>query len=459
MSRSRVRDLALLIGVAVFYFVAAKLGLRLAVVNASATAVWPPAGIAFAAFLLLGVRAAPAIFAGAFLANVTTAGSLATSAGIAMGNTLEAGLGAVLVSRFAGGRQTFERARDVLGFALLAAVASTAVSATCGVTVLSLGGFADWADYGSIWLTWWLGDAAGVLIVAPVIVLWATCNRLAWNRWRAVEAGLLMACLLLVALVVFCGLIPSATTDYPLEFLCLPFLVWSAMRFGQREAATALLLLSGLAIRGTLDGLGPFARATHNESLLLLQVYMGVLSVTTLTLAALVSERRKVEDQLRHLAVTDPLTGVANYRRFAEALEEQVRRCERSLETFTIVLLDVDHLKKVNDRHGHLVGGRALCRVATALTKPCRASDTAARFGGDEFALVLPNSDETAAWQVAARVSEHLAGDGELPRISVSLGVAVYPRDGYSAEALLGAADRVLYAMKARGRLRARARA
>lgn len=458
MTRSSlVRRLAVLTGVAVVYLVAAKLGLRLAVVNASATAVWPPAGIAVAAFLLLGVRVWPAVWAGAFVANVTTAGSLATSAGIAVGNTLEGALGAALVSRFAGGRHTLERARDVFGFALLAAVASTTVSATCGVTVLSLGGYADWADYGWIWLTWWLGDAAGVLVVAPLILLWANDDRFAWTRRQALEAGLLLACLLLVGLVVFCGLVPSATNDYPLEFLCLPFLVWSAMRFGPRGAATAIVVLSGVAIRGTLDGLGPFARATQNESLLLLQAYMGVLSVTTLTLAALVSERRKVEEQLRELAVTDALTGLGNYRRLTEALEQEVRRSERSLAPFTVVMLDVDHLKRINDRHGHLVGGRALCRVANALTKSRRAADTAARFGGDEFALVLRDCDETSAWQVAARISEHLAGDGESPRISVSLGVAVYPRDGYSAEALLGAADRVLYAMKARGRLRSRA--
>jgi diguanylate cyclase (GGDEF)-like protein len=151
------------------------------------------------------------------------------------------------------------------------------------------------------------------------------------------------------------------------------------------------------------------------------------------------------------------LTGLGNYRRLTEALEQEVRRSERSLAPFTVVMLDVDHLKRINDRYGHLVGGRALCRVATAITKPCRSSDTAARFGGDEFAMVLPECDEAAAWQVAARITEHLAGDGESPRISVSLGVAVYPRDGYSAEALLGAADRVLYGMKARGRLRSRA--
>jgi diguanylate cyclase (GGDEF)-like protein len=179
--------------------------------------------------------------------------------------------------------------------------------------------------------------------------------------------------------------------------------------------------------------------------------------LTTLTLAALVSERREIEEQLRHLAVSDALTGIANYRRLIGALVEEIGRAERLGQTFTVVLLDVDDLKRINDRHGHLAGGRALCRVAEALVASCRTTDMAARFGGDEFALILPESDEAAAWRVADRVCEHLSRDGETPPVSVSIGVAEYPRDGESADALLGAADRLLYDMKARGRARSRA--
>ena len=449
--------LVLLIALAATYFVAAKLGLRLAFVHESATAVWPPAGIALAAFLILGFRVWPAILAGAFLANLTNAGSVPTSIGIAIGNTLAGMAGAALVTRFAHGRQAFSRARDVLAFAFLAAILSTMVSATCAATVLSVGGSARWADYGSIWLTWWLGDSAGDLVIAPVILLWYARRDVRWTVAQALEAGLLVVCLVLAGLVVFGGLFPSETKNYPLEFVCVPFLVWAAMRFGPRETATALLLLSGIAIWGTLHGLGPFARGTPNESLLLLQAFLCVLSITKLTLAALVSERREAEEQLRQLAVSDPLTGIANYRKLFAALDEEIRRGERSLRTFTLLLLDVDHLKRINDRYGHLVGSRALCRVANALRASCRATDTAARFGGDEFALVITESDETAAWKVADRVCEVLAGDGESPQVSVSIGVAVYPAHGESADALLGAADRALYAMKARGRTLSRA--
>jgi diguanylate cyclase (GGDEF)-like protein len=455
--RVPARGLAVFIGLAGVYFLAAKLGLAVAFVHASATAVWPPAGIALAALLILGLRACPAVFAGAFLANATTAGSVATSLGVAAGNTLEAVVGAALVNRFAGGVLAFDRTRGVATFALLAALVSTTLSATCGVTVLSLGGFADWARFGAIWLTWWLGDATGVLIVAPAIVLWCTRRHVPLASGRACEALLLLGALALLAQVVFGGLFPSETKDYPLEFLCIPLLVWAALRFGQREAATALVLLATLAIAGTLRGLGPFARDTHHESLLLLQTYMGVLSITTLTLGALVSERREVEEQLRHLAVSDPLTGIANYRRLLAALEEEIGRSRRALDTFSVLLLDVDGLKRINDRHGHLAGGRALCRVAAAMRASCRSTDVAARFGGDEFALVLPATDENTARSIAARVCDSLAADGEQPPVTVSVGAAAYPRDGRSVDALLGAADRALYGMKARGRFRSRA--
>src|SRR5438046_8159492 len=163
------------------YFIAGKVGLVLASLHASASPVWPPAGIALAALLVLGYRAWPAILVGAFLVNVTTAGNVATSLAIASGNTLEAVSGAWLVNRFADGTSVFDRPQGVFKFAL-AAVVSTIVSPIFGVTSLALGGFANWANYGAIWLTWWLGDATGDLLIAPLIILWSVAWKRRWNR-------------------------------------------------------------------------------------------------------------------------------------------------------------------------------------------------------------------------------------------------------------------------------------
>jgi diguanylate cyclase (GGDEF)-like protein len=450
MIRSRlVKTLGTFTVLMAVYFVAGKLGLRLAFAHPNATAVWPPTGLALAAFLILGYRVWPAIFVSAFLVNITTAGSVASSIGIGVGNTLEGLIGAFLVNRFAGGRDVLNHTENLFRFTVVA-VLSTTVSATCGVTSLSLAGFASWADFRLIWLTWWLGDMAGDLVITPVLLTWSVRPQVEWRREKFTEVAVLFACLLLVGEVVFGGLFPSGTKNYPLEFLYIPFMLWAVFRFGQRETAVALLLLSGSATWGTLRGFGPLAREAPNESLLLLQVYMVVASVTLLTLAAVVSERQEVLEQLRRLSVSDPLTGIANYRQLIERLEEEIERSQRSGRSFSLLFLDLDGLKTINDRHGHLVGNRALCRVAEVLRISCRTIDTPARFGGDEFALVLPETEEAAAWQVGRRVAELLASDSERPSISVSLGVAIYPQNGETAEGLLGAADRSLYSMKSR---------
>ncbi len=282
---------------AIFYFVAGKFGLSLAFVNASASPVWPPTGIAFAAFLVLGSRAWPAILVGAFLVNVTTAGSVATSIGIAIGNTLEGRLGAELVMLFANGRNVFDRSRDVFKFVLLAALFSTTVSATIGVTSLTLAGYAHWRDYSSIWFTWWLGDAVGALIVGPILVLWCARGGVPWSRARLLEGVGLLAGVITLSALVFGGISGEALT-----FLCVPPLIWAAFRFGQKGTATAIALLTVLATWGTVRGVGPFAHGPPNESLLLLQAFLGTMAVMSLLIAAVVAERKRDEAALARLA-------------------------------------------------------------------------------------------------------------------------------------------------------------
>jgi|SRR3990170_33122 len=445
-----LKDPVLFLGLAALYFLAGKLGLQLAIAHPRATAVWPPTGIALAAFLLYGRRVWPAIFAGAFLVSLTTAGTVATTLGIATGNTLEGLVGAALVERWAAGRRAFKRALTVASFALLAAVVATVISPGVGAASLALGGFVPWREYGSIWLTWWLGDMGGALVVAPLLLLWIADPRIRWSREQRIEAAVLLILLVLASETVFGGPFGWGLANYPLGFVFVPILLWTAFRLGTREAAAALVLLAGMAIGGTLHQMGPFVRDTPNESLLLLQVFLAVSSVTTLAFGALVDERRAAEAQLLQLSVSDPLTGLANYRQLMTVLQGEIRRTDRTARPFAIVFLDLDKLKQVNDRHGHLVGSRALCRVAEAVRKASRAVDTSARFGGDEFAVVLPEADEAAAWQVANRIRDRLAQDAEEPRITVSVGVAVYPRDGTTVEELVDRADRLLYEMKAR---------
>src|SRR6266478_356519 len=164
-----------------------------------------------------------------------------------------------------------------------------------------------------------------------------------------------------------------------------------------------------------------------------------------------VTKKRQLEDHLRQQAARDPLTGLANYRHLAEVLDMEIKRSERTGREFALLLFDLDGLKQINDRYGHLIGSHAICRVADVLSF-CRDIDTAARYGGDEFAVVLPETGVEAANNVAQRISETIANDGQGPALSVSIGVAVYPHDGERIEALLHAADVAMYAMKAKKR-------
>lgn len=184
---------------------------------------------------------------------------------------------------------------------------------------------------------------------------------------------------------------------------------------------------------------------------LMVMSYVVVLGGTLL-------DNAQLFDQVSRLAACDPLTGLANHRHMIEVLESEIERSRRTGRSFAVLLFDLDGLKKINDKHGHLVGSRAIKRVGDVLSATCRATDTPARYGGDEFALVLPESGEREAEQAASRICERLQNDGEEPKLAISMGQAVYPVDGTSIEQLLAAADTALYQMKGLGQKKLRLR-
>jgi signal transduction histidine kinase len=303
MDRPRLRTTLTAVILAVVYFVAGKLSLKLAFLHASASPVWPPAGIALAALLLFGFRLWPAIFIGAFLVNFTTAGNIFTSLGIAAGNTLEAVIGAWLIQRFASGTRVFERAYDVFRFALAVALSSL-ISPTLGLTGLAVAGFAKWANYPDIWLTWWLGDLGGVVMFAPLLILWLAQPLRRINPVRDVEVAVLLLLLALLSEVVFGGWFSISTMNYPIAFLLGPIIVWTSFRLSARETATGLFVLSAIAIWGTLQRYGPFVRTDQNQSLLILQSFNILTTITAIALAAGMAERRRAEAALEEQRAT-----------------------------------------------------------------------------------------------------------------------------------------------------------
>jgi len=293
MKRSLIPPFGLSLIVAVVYFAAAELGLSLASLHSNVTPVWPPTGIAIASLLIFGRRVWPGVFLGALAANVPTNIPVPSALGIAVGNTFEALLACWLLQRTSRWRKSFESVGDVLLFVVYAAVLAPLVSATIGSLSICLGDAREWRHFVSLWLTWWMGDGFGALIVSPLLLSWSSQRKL--NPRDVPEIASLFVLLLIVVLIVFGGWFPGPVKTYPLAYLSLPCLLWAALKFDQRIVTSAIVLLAGLAVWGARQGYGPFAQSNPNVSLLLLTSFVGTASLMTLIVAATTGERRKAE--------------------------------------------------------------------------------------------------------------------------------------------------------------------
>jgi PAS domain S-box-containing protein len=292
------RRVLLLIALTAVYFASGRLGLSLAVVHWSASAVWPPAGVALAAVLLLGQWIWPSLAVGAFLVNFSVSGSVTASAGIAAGNTLEALAAGWLVRSYAGGVSAVDSTAGIFRFVGFATIAAL-IGATVGLTSVMLTGFLGSSDPFKVWLTWWLGDATGAILVTPLILLWARPGE-RLSEPRALEFAVMLGSVVFVSLVMF-AYAPIARQNLPIQFLSIPVLIWAAFRFAQREAVTACGVLSGLAVWGTARGYGPFGAFAPEHALPMLQGFTGSLSVTVLAASAEVAIRRQRDREVRRL--------------------------------------------------------------------------------------------------------------------------------------------------------------
>jgi signal transduction histidine kinase/CheY-like chemotaxis protein len=290
-------------GIGAIYFALAKGGLALASIHPSATPIWPPTGVALAAVLLWGYRTWPAIFTAAVIANAMTAGSVATAIAIATGNSLEAVVGAYLINRWSSGCNTFSTPNSVAKFALICFAIATPISASIGLTSLATAGYIERTNFANAWVTWWLGDVTGALVIAPVIVLWASSHYYAFNRNEFLETLGVLATAAAVGLIAFSPLIEQTPSRDPLGFLAILPMLWAALRRGPRDTATVALVLAGITIWGTLRGGGPFTTADLNVSFLLVLMFLISITVPSLLLSADVEVRKKAEESLRRAQI------------------------------------------------------------------------------------------------------------------------------------------------------------
>ena len=285
--------------VALVYFAAARLSLLMALESTNASPIWPSSGIALAAVLLRGYRIAPGILAGAFMANLPVLGnigfsftaSLAAALLTALGNTLEALVGAALIRRYSRDRFSFDTLNGTLVFVVCGALLAAMPGALIGAGSFSAFA-ADWSRFLHTLVTWWLGDATGIILFAPPILCWTRWNPAEALRGRGLEVVLALTLLLFVSALAY-------LEDFPVKFLIVPVFLWVVLRLGFFEVCLSLVLVSGIAIYGTLRAAGPQAGGALNEALLLLQSSIGVMAVTALLLSVAVTERRRIREALQ----------------------------------------------------------------------------------------------------------------------------------------------------------------
>ena len=282
-------SLALLISISLVYFIYGKLGLELASVKDSATAIWVPTGIAFASLLLFGYRVWPAIFVGAFLVNFSTTSVFLPSIVIAIGNTLEGVVGTFFINKLAKGKRVFERPRNFYNFVFFTVFLATMISATFGVITLSSAGLADWSDHKQIWFTWWLGDLFGALIFAPTLILWGLRPKGRWEKRYEF--------ILLLTLIFIVGWLMASKSFY-FSYLIIPMLIWASLRFSTRGTSTAITMFAIVAIGSVLQDfnqIGVELAHDQNTSLLLMQTYVAFISLVILPLSITLSRRQRLE--------------------------------------------------------------------------------------------------------------------------------------------------------------------
>ena len=294
--RGKLTNFTRVVVLIALYFIGGIIGKENSFLSGSVALVWPPAGIALAAILLFGYRFWPGVALGAVLFSFMNGMPFGFfTLGTAIGNTMGAIVCAFLLKKFISFNNAMERTRDVTGYILLACLLGTTVNAVFNVVSLAYSGTIAWDDLFSKTMVWWVPNALAGLVVAPFIITWATPAATRWHARLIAEAVICGAGLIGGTLISFNSWFVYGIQNYPLAYLPFPFLVWGALRFGQRGAATGTLLVSALAIYSLNHGAGPFVTNTETESLMLIGSYIGILAVTNMLLAAAAAERRAAE--------------------------------------------------------------------------------------------------------------------------------------------------------------------
>ena len=446
-------------------FLAAKLGLEASLIYHNISLIWPASGISIAILLLKGKQLWPGITIGAFLATASTGIGWGFAFGAAVANTVEALFANYCVQSWQISYQ-LNRTYDVLKLLLIITIITPATASLIGVTSFCLNFNCSTELFLTLAWQWWIGNAMGALIFTPLLLAWSRDYPNSFlptlRSKKGLQVGIGFSLLIITNLVIF-GVIETSFLefyDYPLQYLCFPFLIWSGFCLQQRGVTTAIFLTVVIAILGILKDTGPFTNHDSlHANLFVLWSFITVISIPTLLLSSAVAERQLAEDQLSLLAYRDSLTGLPNRAAFFRNVSEWLKRCEMGQNrTFCAVLfIDLDRFKEINDSFGHPLGDELLCAVAHRLEACISKESTIARLGGDEFAVLIPTLKD---YQIAIHLAEKIIDQFKLPFliqncdfvISATIGIVIGNCNYTSSEDLVRDADIAMYNAKTNGR-------
>jgi len=489
-----IRFIILNLLVAIAYAVGVRLSHEFATLPGTVASVWFPSGMTLALVYLLGNRVSLGIIVGSTVAltlgltklNLPVTSLIFILIACACGNVAQPIVATYLIKKFSPYQHIFSHVQTVVIY-IAAVVFAPTISATFGVTSLAVTQVIKWDGYPVSWITWWLGSALPHLIFTPTLILWTTQFRQESKR-QAIEVVIVISLLMIVIWISF-------LKSYPLAYLFIPVLIWIVFRYGSFFANLLVSIVSLIAILSTAKGYGLYIEDSPNQSLLLLQSFMAVVSLTSLILSAVIDERTAAEIslkkaltnleslvlertaelqqsqeqlkqanlELQRLIHIDSLTQIANRRCFDERLVFEWQRLCREQQPLSLLMFDIDYFKRFNDTYGHPMGDKCLTRLAQGVNQiACRSTDLVARYGGEEFVVILPNTDLNGAIMIAEEIQSAVKKLNIIHQnsdisdiVTISIGVSsLIPTLVLEPTVLVQQADVALYRAKQQGRNR-----
>lgn len=455
----RWSDLPKLIALSVSYALIVWIILTYLTIDGRISVVWIPSGLGVAALLIGGRKYWPAIFVGAMAVYVGVGRPWAPSFFSALSNVIEPLMLVWLLAWCRNFDRNLQKPSDYLWLLIFGAISAT-VAAFIGVLALFINGLIPAGAFLHSIMSWVMGNLLGIALITPLLLVWQTFPS-KWFRSRArqIETAAYFVSAAITCELVFGRGLYGYIPDVPRGYLIFIFVAWGALRFGRRGTTLIILLAAIYGLHGAIDNHGFFAEDIEKTGLMNFWFYMMTLGFVGVSLATSINARRRNEETIQLQAHYDELTKLPNRRLFYDRLEQSILKIQRDAGSLTLMLIDLDRFKEVNDTLGHDAGDILLVEAAHRINRCVRESDTLARMGGDEFVVILNGMEESASIEritqnIIDRLSEPFILGDEHAYISASIGITIYPNDAADIDTLLKNADQAMYMSKDLGRNR-----